>query len=55
MTIVESDSGLIVIVTLTAAESAKADSYQNPPRKPVVAIIYTHTHVDHFDGVKGVI
>jgi alkyl sulfatase BDS1-like metallo-beta-lactamase superfamily hydrolase len=58
MTIVESDSGLIVIDTLSVAESAKAAMelyFQNRPRKPVVAVIYTHTHVDHFGGVKGVI
>src|SRR5712671_5970723 len=57
MTIVESDSGLIVIDTLSAAESAKAAMglyYQNRPRKPVVAVIYTHPHTDHFGGVKGV-
>ena len=53
MTIVESDSGLIVIDTLSAAESAKAAMglyYQNRPRKPVVAVIYTHPHTDHFGG-----
>jgi alkyl sulfatase BDS1-like metallo-beta-lactamase superfamily hydrolase len=58
MTIVESDSGLIVIDTLSAMESAKVAMdlyYQNRPRKPIVAVIYTHTHVDHFGGVKGVI
>jgi alkyl sulfatase BDS1-like metallo-beta-lactamase superfamily hydrolase len=58
MTIVESDSGLIVIDTLSAAESAKAAMglyYQNRPRKPVVAVIYTHPHTDHFGGVKGVV
>jgi alkyl sulfatase BDS1-like metallo-beta-lactamase superfamily hydrolase len=58
MTIVESDSGLIVIDTLSAMESAKTAMelyFQNRPRKPVVAVIYTHTHVDHFGGVKGVI
>jgi alkyl sulfatase BDS1-like metallo-beta-lactamase superfamily hydrolase len=57
MTIVESDNGLIVIDTLSAAESARAALelyYQHRPRKPVVAVIYTHTHTDHFGGVKGV-
>jgi len=58
MTIVESDNGLIVIDTLSAAESARAALelyYQHRPRKPVVAVIYTHTHTDHFGGVKGVV
>src|SRR6195952_3124017 len=55
MTIVESDSGLIVIDTLSAAESAKAAMalyFQNRPPRPVVAVIYTHPHIDHFGGVK---
>ena len=26
-----------------------------PPKKPVVAVIYTHSHVDHFGGVRGVV
>ena len=58
MTIVESDTGLIVIDALSAAESAKAAMdlyYQNRPRKPVVAVIYTHSHADHFGGVKGIV
>lgn len=58
MTIVEGDSGLIVIDPLLTAETARAglDLYlQHRPRKPVVAVIYTHSHADHFGGVKGVI
>jgi alkyl sulfatase BDS1-like metallo-beta-lactamase superfamily hydrolase len=58
ISIVEGDSGLIVIDTLSAVESAKAAMelyYQNRPRMPVIAVIYTHPHVDHFGGVKGII
>jgi alkyl sulfatase BDS1-like metallo-beta-lactamase superfamily hydrolase len=58
ISIVETDSGLIVIDTLSVVESAKAAMelyYQNRPRKPVIAVIYTHPHVDHFGGVKGVV
>jgi alkyl sulfatase BDS1-like metallo-beta-lactamase superfamily hydrolase len=58
MTIVESDTGLIIVDTLSAAESAKAALelyYQNRPRRPIVAVIYTHTHPDHFGGVRGVV
>jgi alkyl sulfatase BDS1-like metallo-beta-lactamase superfamily hydrolase len=29
--------------------------YQHRPKKPVLAVIYSHSHVDHFGGVKGVI
>ncbi len=58
MTILEGDTGLIVIDTLLSVETAKAALdlyYQHRPRRPVVAVIYTHPHADHFGGVKGVI
>ncbi|WP_095148325.1 alkyl/aryl-sulfatase [Pseudomonas sp. Irchel s3a18] len=58
MTIIEGDDGLIIIDPLTMAETAKAALdlyYRNRPHKPVVAVIYSHTHVDHFGGVRGVI
>ncbi|MCP4617533.1 MAG: MBL fold metallo-hydrolase [Bradyrhizobium sp.] len=58
MTIIEGDAGLILIDPLLSNESAKAaiDLYlQHRPAKPVVAVIYTHSHVDHFGGAKGVI
>jgi alkyl sulfatase BDS1-like metallo-beta-lactamase superfamily hydrolase len=58
MTIVEGDSGIIIIDTLTSAEPAKAALdlyYQHRGRRPVKAVIYTHTHTDHWGGVKGVV
>jgi alkyl sulfatase BDS1-like metallo-beta-lactamase superfamily hydrolase len=58
ITIVEGDTGIIIIDPLTYIENSKAalDLYfQHRPRKPVVAIIYTHSHLDHFGGAKGVI
>jgi alkyl sulfatase BDS1-like metallo-beta-lactamase superfamily hydrolase len=57
MTIVEGDSGIIIIDPLVSKETAKAALdlyYMHRPKKPVVAVIYTHSHVDHFGGVKGV-
>ncbi|HYP81829.1 alkyl/aryl-sulfatase [Variovorax sp.] len=57
MTVVEGKTGLIIIDPLLTAETAKAGLelyYQNRPRKPVVAVIYSHSHADHFGGVKGV-
>jgi alkyl sulfatase BDS1-like metallo-beta-lactamase superfamily hydrolase len=58
MTIIEGDSGLIVIDPLISAEVAAAamDLYlKHRPHKPVVAVIYTHSHVDHFGGVRGIV
>lgn len=58
MTIVEGEQGLIVIDPLMTVDTARASMalyYANRPRKPVVAVVYTHSHVDHFGGVKGVI
>ena len=57
MTIIEGDSGLILIDPLLSNESAKAalDLYlANRPAKPVAAVIYTHSHADHFGGAGGV-
>lgn len=58
MTIVEGDNSLIVIDRLLSTETSRASLdlyYQHRPRKPVGTVIYTHGHVDHFGGVRGVI
>lgn len=58
MTVIEGDSGLILIDPLTTAEVSRAALelyYAHRPRKPVVAVIYTHSHIDHYGGVRGVI
>ncbi len=58
MTIIEGEQGIIVLDTLLTAEAARAALdlyYGNRPRKPVTAVIYSHSHADHFGGVKGVV
>ncbi|WP_353798292.1 alkyl/aryl-sulfatase [Enterobacter cloacae] len=58
MTIIEGNSGLIIIDPPVIPESARAGLelyYQHRPKKPVVAVIYSHSHLDHFGGVKGVV
>nr|WP_236585721.1 alkyl sulfatase dimerization domain-containing protein [Bordetella pseudohinzii] len=58
MTIVEGKTGLTIMDPLLSADTAKAALdlyYQHRPKKPVVAVIYTHSHVDHYGGVRGVV
>jgi alkyl sulfatase BDS1-like metallo-beta-lactamase superfamily hydrolase len=58
LTVVESDSGIIVIDALTTNEVAAAamDLYfTHRGRRPIRALIYTHSHSDHFGGAGGVI
>ena len=54
---IEGDTGLIVIDPLVSTEVAAAalQLYRSHRGdRPVVAVIYTHSHVDHFGGVLGV-
>lgn len=54
---VEGDTGVIVIDPLVCTEVAAAalGLYRtHRGDRPVVAVIYTHSHVDHFGGVLGV-
>jgi len=58
LTIIEGDTGLIVVDPLISSETAKAamDLYfEHRPKKPVVAVIHSHSHVDHYGGVRGVV
>lgn len=58
MTVIEGDTSLIIIDPLFTTETARASLelyLQHRPRKPVGTVIYTHSHSDHFGGVKGVI
>jgi len=58
MTIVEGTTGLILIDTLTspgAAREALGLYLAHRPRKPVVAVIYSHSHGDHYGGASGVV
>ena len=58
MTIVEGDTGIIVIDPLISAETAAAalELYRDHVAdKEVTGLIYTHPHVDHYGGRRGVL
>ena len=58
MTIIEGAEGLIIIDPLISCETARAalNLYiEHRGQRPVKAVIYSHSHVDHYGGVKGII
>ncbi len=58
VTFVRGATGWVVIDPLTNAETARAALdlvSQHVETRPVRAVIYTHSHVDHFGGVRGVV
>ncbi|UCH74759.1 MAG: MBL fold metallo-hydrolase, partial [Rhodospirillales bacterium] len=55
---IKSDTGWIVFDPLTAKETAAAAlKFINEQlgARPVVAVVYSHSHGDHFGGVRGVV
>jgi alkyl sulfatase BDS1-like metallo-beta-lactamase superfamily hydrolase len=58
MTLIEGERGVIVVDTLTSIEGARAAIelyFEHRGRRPVAAVIFTHTHTDHWGGARGVI
>ncbi|WP_029288299.1 alkyl/aryl-sulfatase [Cellulomonas sp. HZM] len=58
LTVIEGDDGLVVIDCTTGIESgaqAMRMIREHVSDKPVAAVVYTHTHADHYGGVKGVV
>lgn len=58
VTLIEGDAGVIVVDPLQFTEHARAAlALYRAHRgdRPVVAVIYTHSHRDHYGGVRGVI
>ncbi|MBI3437889.1 MAG: MBL fold metallo-hydrolase [Proteobacteria bacterium] len=54
---IDAGEGWIVVDPLTTVEVARAALElvsQNVAQKPVLAVIYSHSHVDHYGGVGGV-
>ena len=58
MTLVRGETGWIVVDPLTSSETSSAAlqlANDHLGERPVVAIIHTHSHADHFAGVLGVV
>jgi alkyl sulfatase BDS1-like metallo-beta-lactamase superfamily hydrolase len=58
LTLIESDNGWIVFDPLMSVECTKAAmdlAEKNLGERPVKAVIISHSHVDHFGGIGGVI
>ncbi|OFZ87078.1 MAG: hypothetical protein A2V78_14340 [Betaproteobacteria bacterium RBG_16_64_18] len=58
ITFIEGETGLVIIDPLTFEESARAalalyTSHRG--ERPIAAVIYSHSHRDHYGGVRGVI
>lgn len=58
MTVIAGKTGWILIDPLTNRETSAAAMElvnQQLGQKPVVAVIYTHSHADHFGGIRGIV
>lgn len=58
MTVVRGNTGWILIDPLTGRETARAALdlvNEKLGKRPVTAVVYSHSHGDHFGGVRGVV
>lgn len=58
MSIIEGDTGWIIVDPLTVKETAAAALKlvnDTLGERPVTGVLYTHAHADHFGGARGVI
>ncbi|HEY5071195.1 MAG TPA: alkyl sulfatase dimerization domain-containing protein [Caulobacteraceae bacterium] len=58
ITFIEGEKGWIVVDPLISSQNAAAALkllFEHRGARPVTAVIYTHSHVDHYGGVRGVI
>ena len=58
MSFIRGESGWIVVDPLTSAETAAAALalvQSHVEQRPVSTVIFTHSHADHFGGVRGVV
>lgn len=58
VTFIQGDTGWIVGDPLISAETARAAFElvtKHLGERPVVAVVYSHSHVDHYGGVRGIV
>ncbi|MDH7942578.1 alkyl sulfatase dimerization domain-containing protein [Pseudohongiella sp. SYSU M77423] len=58
MTLVRGERGWIlfdVLLTRETAAAALAFANEQLGERPVTAVVYSHSHIDHFGGVRGVV
>ena len=58
VTFIRGETGWIVVDPLLTVEAARAALdlvNENLGERPVVAVLYTHSHADHFGGVAGMV
>lgn len=58
MTVISGDTGWIIVDPLTNSETAAASLAlvnETLGTRPVTGMIYTHSHIDHFGGARGII
>jgi len=58
MTLIKGDTGWIIFDVLLTSATAKAAlelANNELGARPVVAVIYSHSHADHFGGIRGVV
>lgn len=58
MSFVETDNGVVVVDPLISRETAAAGLAlyrEHRGDRPVVAVIFSHSHIDHFGGVLGIV
>ncbi len=58
MSLIEGEEGWIIVDPLLSPETAKAGldlANKELGERPVTAVIITHSHIDHFGGIRGVV
>lgn len=56
LTLIDGEKGWIVVDPLTNSQTAAAAmrfAFEHLPARPISAVLFTHSHIDHFGGVLG--